>query len=137
MYEFKLHDKKKKKHAIYCVLQNPKHKHYLQCSAEKLCQRHSVLELQLNSPRWDCVAWASHKYQHFYNLNYTDIFLFSSTGQLPLRPSRLPWRCQALHPQQQQQHSAGRDLELCKYILRWLSRARSGRGGGVERRSGG
>lgn len=38
----------------------------------------------------------SHKYQTFYNLNYTDIFLFSSTGLLPLRRSRPPSRCQAL-----------------------------------------
>lgn len=52
--------------------------------------------LRLNSPHWSCGAWVSHKYQRFYNLNYTDIFLFSSMGQLPLRPSRSPRWCQAL-----------------------------------------
>lgn len=58
-------------------------------------KRFSLAALTSLAPQERHSLW-SHKYQTFYNLNYTDIFLFSSTGQLPLRRSRPPSRCQAL-----------------------------------------
>lgn len=73
-------------------------------------KRFSLAATTSPGPQERCSLW-SHKYQTFYNLNYTDIFLFSSTGQLPLRRSRPPSRCQAPDAAQQQQHWRGPDLK--------------------------
>lgn len=75
-------------------------------------------------PCWSCVASISHKYQYFNNLNYAGIFCFSPWASSPSDPAGC--RDDAKHsPPQQQQHSAGKDLELCKYWQRWLSWARN------------
>lgn len=59
----------------------------------------------LNHPTGAMEFQSGHKYKGFYNLNYTAIFLLSSTGQLPLGLSRSPCQGQASTQQQQDMRS--------------------------------